>query len=98
MVPDCTKLLKKLEIDLQEGDVFIIYSDGIPEAWGAKKEQYGMGRLRRVLLDAATGHGKKDGHTVTAENIREDLIKDVNKFMGKVPQADDITLMVVKKV
>gem|GEM_PF-358018 len=98
MVPDCSKLLKKVKIDLKEGDVCILYSDGIPEAWGAKKQQYGMGRLRRVLLDAATGHGKKDGHTITAEHIREDIIKDVTKFMGKVPQADDITLMVVKKV
>lgn len=98
MVPDCAKLLKKAPIQMNEDDVIIVYSDGIPEAWGAKKEQYGMGRLRRILLDAATGHGKQDGHNLTAEDIREDMLKDVHKFMGNTPQADDITLMVVKRV
>ena len=102
MVPDCSKLLKKLPIEMNRGDVIILYSDGIPEAWNARKEQYGMGRLRRVLLDAATGH-KSDQENkaptdVTAEDIRKDIIDDVHTFMGKAPQADDITLMVVKKV
>ncbi len=91
MVPDCSKLLKKHPIDLKKGDSIIVYSDGIPEAWGNKKDQYGMARLRRVFLDAVEHHGK------TAEEIRTTIIEDLTSFMGKTPQADDITLMVVKR-
>ncbi|MBT6069079.1 SpoIIE family protein phosphatase, partial [Candidatus Peregrinibacteria bacterium] len=92
MVPDCSKLLKKHPIDLNKGDTIIIYSDGIPEAWGKKKEQYGMGRLRRILMDTAA-HAD-----LPAEKIREKIITDLEAFMGSTEQADDITLMVVKKV
>lgn len=98
MVPDCSKLLKKTPIDLAAGDMIVLYSDGIPEAWGAKKQQYGMGRFRRVLLDAVKGHAKAAGVEVTAETIREDILKDVHEFMGSTEQADDITIMVIKKI
>ncbi|GAG37060.1 unnamed protein product, partial [marine sediment metagenome] len=33
----------------------------------------------------------------TAQEIHDAIIKDVRAFMGKFPQADDITLIVVKR-
>ncbi|MDP4007807.1 MAG: SpoIIE family protein phosphatase [Candidatus Peregrinibacteria bacterium] len=98
MIPDCSKLLKKTPINMVAGDMIVLYSDGIPEAWGAKKQQYGMGRFRRVLLDAVKGHAQVVGTAVTAQTIREDILKDLHEFMGATPQADDITIMVIKKL
>lgn len=98
MLPDCSKLLKKLPIPMGHGDVIVLYSDGIPEAWNAQKEQYGIGRLRRVLLDAVAVRSAGQGMQITADSIKEDILKDVYKFMGKTPQADDITIMVIRKI
>lgn len=97
MLPDCSKLLKKLPIPMSSGDIIVLYSDGIPEAWNAQKQQYGIAKLRRVLLDAAVGHGRVDAKSVNAQTIKQDVLDDVYKFMGETPQADDITIMVIKK-
>lgn len=98
MVPDCAKLLKKQPIAMGRGDIIVLYSDGIPEAWNAQKEQYGIGRLRRILLDAVAVRSTGQGMQITADTIKKDILQDVYKFMGSTPQADDITIMVIKKV
>ena len=97
MIPDCGKLLKKLQIPMGQGDFIVLYSDGIPEAWNSEKRQYGIGMLRRVLLDAVRGHGQGESEKITAETVKDQILKDVYKFMASTPQADDITIMVIKK-
>jgi serine phosphatase RsbU (regulator of sigma subunit) len=39
----------------------------------------------------------KNSQLATAQEIHDALIKDVREFMGDFPQADDITLIVVKR-
>ena len=70
-------------------DVFVFYTDGIPEAWKNEKETYGMDSLKASVK--AHSKGK------TAQEIHDGILKDVRDFMGDYPQADDITLLVVKR-
>ena len=75
------------ECRLEEGDVLIVYSDGIPEAMNEQKEEYGMERLERAI-------SQMDGSDAT--QIRNSLLSDVHRFVGETPPSDDITLVVLR--
>lgn len=89
MVPDVTNLLKEEVLALKKGDVCVLYSDGIPEAWRNEKEMYGMVRLKQIV--ASVGH-------LPAEAIKNAILADVTEFRHHYKQADDMTLVVVKRV
>ncbi len=76
------------EIQSEEGDIFILYTDGIPEAWKSDEENYGMERLKASI--------QKYAQESTAQEIHDGILKDLHEFMGDFPQADDITLIVIK--
>ncbi len=93
MFPDVSKLLKTQEVkDFQEGDVIILYSDGIPEAWKNDTETFGFDQLVQSLEQ-----NSKD-KSATAEQIRDGILKDIKDFTGDYEQKDDITILVIKRV
>lgn len=90
MVADVEKVLEVHEVEMAKGDTLILYSDGIPEANDEKGEQYGMPRFKRAVseyCDLVTSHGVKNA-----------LLADVKEFMGKAVQADDMTVVIVKRI
>jgi serine phosphatase RsbU (regulator of sigma subunit) len=89
MTPDISGIVKTEYIDMEVGDVAVLYTDGIPEAWKDEKETYGSQRFKESIA--------KNCKFVTAQEIHDGIIKDVREFMGDYPQADDITLMIVKR-
>jgi sigma-B regulation protein RsbU (phosphoserine phosphatase) len=76
------------EIAFEEGDVFLLYTDGLIEALDQRGELYGDARLLRRFQRVADG---KD-----ARAIREALLSDVWTFKGDTEQFDDITVVVVR--
>lgn len=76
-------------IQAKKGDVLIMYSDGIPEAWLNKTDQYGFDKLQEILAEACQKHK-------TAKDIKQHILDDVLGAITGIPQADDITLMVIK--
>ncbi|MBD3328787.1 SpoIIE family protein phosphatase [Candidatus Peregrinibacteria bacterium] len=89
MLPDISKILKEIDVEMAEGDVVIAYSDGIPEAWKNTKEMYGMANLKRALSEY--------GSLANAHAIRNAILSDVKEYMGDYKQQDDITLLVLKR-
>lgn len=89
MIPDLSSVVKPDSIALKMDDVLVLYTDGIPEAWQTETESYGMDRLKESI--------KKNSALKTAQQIHDAILKDVYDFMGEYPQADDITLIVVKR-
>jgi sigma-B regulation protein RsbU (phosphoserine phosphatase) len=75
-------------VDIEPGGMLVIYSDGITEAVNPAEEQFGEGRLAKVIQDNAQG---------SATGLVERIISDVNTFAGGRAQADDMTLVVVKR-
>jgi sigma-B regulation protein RsbU (phosphoserine phosphatase) len=90
MVPDIERLVSVNEIDFQVGDLIVLYTDGIPEAWKNEKEYYGMDRL----IFAVQNFGL---HLDTSLAVKEAILADVEQFANGHVQVDDITVMVIKR-
>jgi len=74
---------------LQNGDVLVIYSDGVSEAPNAAGEEFGTSRLQDVVarnLDAS------------AAGIRDRIEAALTKFAQGTPASDDITLVITKRL
>ncbi len=74
-------------IHMAPGDMLLIGTDGIWEAFGPDHEQFGKERLMAVLKEHADS---------SAEQICQTVIEAVTAFRGPAPQTDDITLIVIK--
>ncbi|MDI6765832.1 MAG: PP2C family protein-serine/threonine phosphatase [Bacteroidota bacterium] len=73
---------------LNAGDSLIVYSDGVTEAMNSKEEMYEEERLTQLLT---TTLGLDTSHMMNA------ILKSVDEFTGIHEQADDISVIVVKR-
>jgi HAMP domain-containing protein len=89
MLPDISKQISAVDVDLAEGDVLVVYSDGIPECWRTEKECYGMERFMETV--------KKHGKLGSATEVKDAILKDVYDYAAGYPQQDDVTILVVRK-
>jgi sigma-B regulation protein RsbU (phosphoserine phosphatase) len=74
-------------IQLEPGDFFVLYSDGITEAMNSNGDEYGQERLSEVL-------SRSDA--LEAAETCDRVLAEVAAFAGSTPQHDDITLVVVR--
>ena len=75
---------KQFEITLHKGDKIFLYTDGATEATNLEKELYGEERLIECL--------KKQNGKSCAEALKA-VREDIDKFVGKAEQFDDLTLL-----
>jgi sigma-B regulation protein RsbU (phosphoserine phosphatase) len=80
-------LIFDLKIQLQQGDVVALYTDGITEAENPQRELYGLDRFIGVL---------KQYRHESVEVIRQSVIEDVMRFVNGTKVYDDITLVILK--
>ena len=80
---------EKRIVQLDRGDVLILYTDGVTEARDSSKEFYGHEGLE-TLVD------KMDPAVMSAKEIKDSIVEDVKRFSGDAPQTDDMTIIVVK--
>jgi len=79
----------EMRIQLQKGDMLVLYSDGVTEANDVNQNEYDEDRFIEVL---------KKHRTEPAAEIVKAVTKSLNEFAAGAPQADDITLVVAKVV
>ncbi len=72
---------------LQCGDVLLICSDGVTEAHAVEEDLFGESRLRSSLAGCSG---------LTPDEICRRVVGAVHEFVGNSPQADDLTLTVVR--
>ena len=72
---------------LKAGDRIVMFTDGITEAMNEKEEEFGEKRLLGFV---------KDSPDKSAQDIIEGILSEVDSFSGTLPQADDITMVVLK--
>ena len=71
----------------EEGDMLLLYTDGIIEAMNKEKEEYGYERLQELILNNV--------HLSPAE-INDKIITDLNHFSRGMPVHDDHTALMIK--
>ncbi|UPL48368.1 PP2C family protein-serine/threonine phosphatase [Hymenobacter sublimis] len=81
------KYIKNQFYDYNPGDVMVIYTDGIVEARGNDQEEYGEERLQQML---------ERTYYLDADQIKEQILTDLNEFSRGQPMHDDQTLLVIK--
>jgi sigma-B regulation protein RsbU (phosphoserine phosphatase) len=79
--------LEEKEVSLEEGDIIVLYTDGVTEAMNVQDEEFGEERLIQVI---------SDNHALSANELNHKIEDVVMAFAGEAPQFDDFTLMVVK--
>jgi serine phosphatase RsbU (regulator of sigma subunit) len=75
-------------IQLGPGDVLLLYTDGITDALDEQEDFF---RSERLLEVAQANLGR------SAREIQDALLAEVHQFMGRAPQFDDITLLIVAR-
>ena len=75
-------------ITMRPGDVLVICSDGIAEAMDVNQVQFGEERLSTLLNNL---------RAASAVDVIDGIVAAVRGHAGAAPQADDITVVVVKR-
>ncbi|MCT7957730.1 MASE1 domain-containing protein [Laspinema palackyanum] len=88
LVEDIGEFVAEMEIELNPGDVAIVYTDGITEAENIEGVQYGLHRMKELA-------GQQQGRSAT--EIVDVILADVREFIGEQKVYDDITLLVLKQ-
>jgi serine phosphatase RsbU (regulator of sigma subunit) len=81
--------LHEAEIDLDSGDVLVCYTDGVTEAIDDAQNEFGVERLRRVIMLHA---GEDVAQIVGA------ILEAVEQHGRGQPPFDDVTLVVIKRL
>lgn len=77
------------KIQLEPGDAFITFTDGITEAYNHQNGEYGEARLE-ALLPTLTGK--------TCQEMMEAITANVQAFVDGDAQSDDITQLILKRL
>ncbi len=79
--------LDEFEVDLQQGDRLLVFSDGVPDAIDQAGRQYGYERMMRYL---------KKNHELPVRFLVDGLASDVAAWRGNAPAFDDLTLLALE--
>jgi phosphoserine phosphatase RsbU/P len=80
-------MYEEKSFQLAEGDVCLLYTDGVTEAMNEVNEEWDLERLEAVVL----AHGDK-----TPLDLLNIIHSEIRKFVGRAPQHDDITMVAMK--
>jgi sigma-B regulation protein RsbU (phosphoserine phosphatase) len=72
---------------LEPGDTLVLFSDGVTEAEDPEEELYGVPRLRDVVAGQ---------HDASLDHLQQVIVESVESFTRGAPQADDLTILLVR--
>ncbi len=81
------QLLCEETMPISEGDLFVLFTDGITEAMNAGDDCFGEGRLGALI--------EEHSHLPT-EELRERVLREIAAFVGGAPQHDDMTMLLLR--
>ena len=81
------------QVNIDHGDLLVLYTDGITEAQNPQQELFGELRLRQAvrsteLISAGTRLSK----------CEQRFLAEIERFADGAPQSDDITLLVLARL
>jgi sigma-B regulation protein RsbU (phosphoserine phosphatase) len=81
------RILEEATLPLATGDVLVLFTDGISEAMNGDGDCFGESRLLQIVEEQ--GHAEVD-------DLREHILREIERFSGGAPQHDDMTMLVLK--
>ena len=79
---------KQAKVKLNPGDMIIMFSDGITEMRNPEKEEYGLDKVLRMMIDH---------NNLNADEFVNMLVDDVDEFRGEASPHDDMTVLLFKR-
>ncbi len=74
-------------LQLRDQDTVVMFTDGVTEARNSRDEEFGEDRLIACLTQS---------RNLSAPDVVQSVLRSVREFCGEAPQADDITLTVMR--
>jgi phosphoserine phosphatase RsbU/P len=84
-----TDIATPITVDMQPGDVLGLISDGIYEYENASGDQFGQERVAKIIASNVSQ---------SAQHLVDDILRAVRQHGDRVPQADDITIVLAKRL
>ena len=81
------ELLEEHTLQIGAGDLLALYTDGITEAMNEESDLFGEERLSRLLEEHAH---------LPPDELRERILGDVEAFVGRAEQHDDMTIVLLR--
>lgn len=85
--PIFQRTIKEQQIQLQQGDRIVLYTDGVVEAMNSKNEEYTDERFYAFC---------KKAQELDSKGFIKALLADLDSHKGKADQHDDITIVTIK--
>jgi sigma-B regulation protein RsbU (phosphoserine phosphatase) len=82
------KKVKEGVVSIEPNAVLLCYTDGVVEQENEEGEEFGVKRLKEILLI--------EGHTAKIKDINHDIIESVKKHKGPKEYVDDIALLMCR--
>jgi phosphoserine phosphatase RsbU/P len=74
-------------LQLEHGDILLLYTDGVTEAFNGRNQQFGEDRLANVIQQNAE---------LSAEELIQKVLEALHGFVDSRPLVDDATLVISK--
>lgn len=79
--------MEKADVELQPGDILVLYTDGMLEAVNQNHEEFGEERMKGLLTQYSG---------LPVQSICKNMIGDVKDFQKGMEQFDDMTMLILK--
>jgi sigma-B regulation protein RsbU (phosphoserine phosphatase) len=81
------RILEEETIQLNAGDLYLFFTDGISEAMNVHDDCFGEQRLGELV----------ENHShLPSDQLRERMLREIASFVGDAPQHDDMTMILLK--
>lgn len=78
-----------VDITICEGDILVLYTDGVTEAMNKNGEEFGSARLSKIVYE---------NRKLNSKQIQEAIMRELTKYTTGVERTDDITFVVLRRV
>lgn len=82
-----TVAFEEKQLQMREGDVLLLYTDGITEAQNVAGELFGIARLCDIL---------RNNRSLSPRAIIDAVLQEVSAFTGTTALADDVAMIIMK--
>jgi len=83
---DCNERYTQSLVDLQVGDILLLYTDGLTDAMNFEQKTFGRQRLMEAFLAGGP----------TADAVAQNILWNMRRFAGLTRRTDDVTMIVAK--